>query len=484
MTRLPTPFRSRLGSAAMPFAALLAGLLVCCLSPPLRPATRLDDTRIRLDSLAREQTEQRERLERLTGQEQAGLARLGQLEERGEARRRLRRQLEAELELLEISQDLQQQELVLLRETQDSLSLRRDNTSGERARVRSEAAILARRLFPLRHMDALALLLQSDSLAVATRSLRRLPWLGRGLERRLRTLTALDGELGRLQQAGDEAANRGSQHLAELERNGRRTESARLEAQRELKRLESEQQEQGRMLHGLRQDKSLAVAQAERLTSAGSEVARQLASLQRGWQERENRRESEVRRQEAVSNRLQGPTDEGAPGTAPLATKPVVKPQVKAAPPATQPLPKASVKDTPTGTGLAQFKGRLPQPVAGRISRPFGARQDPALGVVLDNPGVDFACSPGASVKAIHAGRVEKLTWVPGFGNTLVLSHGGDSWTVYAKLDDVQVREGQSVGTGQALGKAGRFDSVEQGALHFELWQGRTPQDPKNWLAR
>ncbi len=477
MTWRDTPFRSRLGSVATILAALLAlGV------HPLQPwaATRLDDTRSRLDSLAREQSGQRERLGRLEGQEQAGLARLDQLEERGAARRRLRRQLEQELLLLETSQLLQQEELAALRVQLDSLGERRTATGGERARVRSEAAALARRLFPLRRLDPLALLFQSASPSAAARSLRRLPWLGRGLERRLATLQALDAQLGQLQLAGDEANARGARHLTDLERDGRRTRSARTEAQAELKRLEQEQTEQGRLLRSLRQDKDLAAAQAERLHQAGQEVARQVETLQRGWQERESRRESESRRQQAVSSRLGAA---GAADPAPALAAPNPTPKPAASPPPSRPAAGVEQAKPISGKGLLASKGRLPQPVSGRISRPFGARPDPTLGIVLDNPGVDYSCAPGAAVKSVHAGRVEKLTWVPGFGNTLLLSHGGNSWTVYAKLDEVQVREGQAVSAGQSLGRAGRFESADQGALHFELWQGRQPQDPNLWLA-
>lgn len=457
--------------------ALLAALWAITFAPPSRSATRLDETRARLDSLAREQGAQRERLGRLQGQEQAGLSRLGQLEERGEARRRLRRQLEAELRLLEVSKGLQEEELAGLRVQQDSLVRRRGATSVDRERVRAEAALLARRLFPLRHLDPLARLFNANSLSSTARSLRQLPWLGRGLERRLVQLARLDKEMAGLQAAGDEAAARGARHLADLERDGRRREAARQEAQRELQRLDQEQAEQGRLLRSVRQDKDLAAAQAERLRGAGETVARQMENLQRGWREREARKESETLRQKAVQDRLQAGA---APaGAAPPAPRPAADGRVKSSAPAPPPAGKA-----PASSGAALRKGQLPAPVVGRVSRAFGARTDPALGVVLDNPGVDYACAPGAAVKAVQAGRVEKLTWVPGFGNTLLLSHGGESWTVYAKLDEVQVKEGQAVSAGQQLGKAGRFDSTDQGSLHFEIWQGRSPQDPQSWLAR
>jgi septal ring factor EnvC (AmiA/AmiB activator) len=96
---------------------------------------------------------------------------------------------------------------------------------------------------------------------------------------------------------------------------------------------------------------------------------------------------------------------------------------------------------------------------------------------------VDFACAPGSPVQAVHAGRVEKLTWVAGFGETVLLAHGEDCWTVYAKLGEVAVREGQTVAAGEILGRAGRFEAPGQGSLHFELWQDRQARDPRQWLA-
>ena len=83
----------------------------------------------------------------------------------------------------------------------------------------------------------------------------------------------------------------------------------------------------------------------------------------------------------------------------------------------------------------------------------------------------------------VTGGRVEKATWVPGFGNTLLVRHGDEGWTVYAKLDEVAVKEGQAVAAGQTLGTAGRQEDTGQGTLHFELWEGRQARNPKDWLA-
>jgi septal ring factor EnvC (AmiA/AmiB activator) len=475
MTQPSTRHPSRPERASTLRRSLLGLLLAGCFLPVAGgAATRLDDTRARLDSLAGEQAGQRARLERLAGQERAGLARLGQLEERVESRRRLGRQLELELTLLDQAAHLQEEELRNLRRRGDSLAVRRGEVVDERTHLQSETAALARRLFPLRRLDPVSLLLKSGQPASAGRNLRRVGWLGRGLERRLARLAAMNEELTGLRQASEAASRQGAAHLAHLERDNLRTRLAREEAVREQAQLAAEGREQDRLLAGLRTDRELAAAQAERLRKAGDEVGRQLATLQRGWEEREARREQETRRQASVSGRLrqEEPVD------------PTRAPVPKPAPPAGRtiaPVPPADA--LPGGSGLAGRKGGLPRPVAGKVARPFGTRTDPELGVVLDNPGVDFSCAPGAAVRVVAGGRVEKVTWVPGFGNTLLVRHGDDGWTVYAKLDEVKVREGQAVAAGQALGTAGRMEGSSQGTLHFELWEGREARNPRDWLA-
>jgi septal ring factor EnvC (AmiA/AmiB activator) len=465
-----------MGSAAALGRSLLLSALLLGLAPAAaQAATRLDDTRARLDSLATEQAGQRARLERLAGQESEGVAQLGRLEERVESRRRLGRQLEAELELLRQAAVLQEQELRELSRRGDSLGLRRGEVQDQRSRLQAETAALARRLYPLRRLDPLSLLLKSGQPESAGRNLRRVEWLGRGLERRLGLLRALDEELAGLTQAGEEASRQGTVHLAHLERDNRRTGQAREEARREQERLAAERREQDRLVAALRRDKELASAQAERLRRAGDEVGRQLAALQRSWEERESRRREESRRQASVSGRLR-PSEEGTP---PLEAPPSAAP-ARPAPRQASPQP---VEPMPGSASLADRKGRLPRPVGGSVARPFGSRTDPELGVVLDNPGMDFRCAPGAKVNVVAGGRVEKATWVPGFGNTLLVRHGEDGWTVYAKLDEVVVKEGQAVAAGQTLGSAGRQEDTGQGTLHFELWEGRQARDPADWLA-
>ena len=73
------------------------------------------------------------------------------------------------------------------------------------------------------------------------------------------------------------------------------------------------------------------------------------------------------------------------------------------------------------------------------------------------------------------------LSFIPGFGNVLILNHSNGFRTVYAHLSDVMVSESQRVTEGTIIAKSG--DTVAGAILHFEIWKEREKQNPELWLA-
>jgi len=118
--------------------------------------------------------------------------------------------------------------------------------------------------------------------------------------------------------------------------------------------------------------------------------------------------------------------------------------------------------------------GQTPWPIQGRITQRFGIHRDPATGATLDNPGIDISCNNGL-VRAVAAGKVLEATWLPGFGQTLLLEHDDAFFTVYAGLTAISVTPGQSIPARAELGSA-----TDQ--LHFEIWRGQERQDPARYL--
>ncbi|MFI5793079.1 transglycosylase family protein [Streptomyces sp. NPDC051677] len=86
--------------------------------------------------------------------------------------------------------------------------------------------------------------------------------------------------------------------------------------------------------------------------------------------------------------------------------------------------------------------------------------------------GVDFPVPTGTSVKAVKAGSVVSAGWGGSFGYQVVIRHADGRYTQYAHLSAISVREGQSVGGGQRIGRSGSTGNSSGPHLHFEVRTG------------
>ncbi|MFF0779909.1 transglycosylase family protein [Streptomyces sp. NPDC003720] len=86
--------------------------------------------------------------------------------------------------------------------------------------------------------------------------------------------------------------------------------------------------------------------------------------------------------------------------------------------------------------------------------------------------GVDFLVPTGTSVEAAGAGQVVSAGWGGSYGYQVVIRHAGGHYTQYAHLSAISVRAGQSVATGQRIGRSGSTGNVTGPHLHFEVRTG------------
>ncbi|MGV9699463.1 transglycosylase family protein [Streptomyces sp. NPDC003470] len=86
--------------------------------------------------------------------------------------------------------------------------------------------------------------------------------------------------------------------------------------------------------------------------------------------------------------------------------------------------------------------------------------------------GVDFPVPTGTSVKAVAAGRVVSAGWGGSYGYQVVVKHADGRYSQYAHLSAISVKDGQSVGAGQRLGRSGSTGNVTGPHLHFEVRTG------------
>ena len=138
-------------------------------------------------------------------------------------------------------------------------------------------------------------------------------------------------------------------------------------------------------------------------------------------------------------------------------------------------------------SSFADNQGKLPFPLKGnyKIVDYFGVHQYKELSkVTVNNNGIDLETTPGNEARAVFNGVVSRIFVLPGYHNSIIVRHG-NYLTLYSNLEQVYVKQGDKVSTGQGLGKI--YTDTENGnstLLHFEIWKEQTKLDPLSWLNR
>lgn len=122
------------------------------------------------------------------------------------------------------------------------------------------------------------------------------------------------------------------------------------------------------------------------------------------------------------------------------------------------------------------------RPVPGSIVSGFGNRIDPIGGGTGFHAGVDMSGSMGTPVRACRAGQVVIAGWQGGYGNTVVIDHGGGMATLYAHQSQVAVSVGEAVSAGQVIGYVGSTGYSTGPHLHFEVRISGNPVNPAPYL--
>jgi murein DD-endopeptidase MepM/ murein hydrolase activator NlpD len=88
----------------------------------------------------------------------------------------------------------------------------------------------------------------------------------------------------------------------------------------------------------------------------------------------------------------------------------------------------------------------------------------------------------GANVVAADDGEVIYAGYYGGYGNTIIVDHGGGISTLYAHLSKILVGEGQSVKRGERIGLVGSTGISTGPHLHFEVRKDGQHVSPWNWV--
>lgn len=126
--------------------------------------------------------------------------------------------------------------------------------------------------------------------------------------------------------------------------------------------------------------------------------------------------------------------------------------------------------------------GRLRMPVNGWISSYYGWRVHPIFGTRRMHTGIDLAAIGGTPIYAAEAGTVIIAGLRGGYGNAVVIDHGGGLATLYAHQSRITVSVGEQVSSGERIGLVGCTGYCTGDHLHFEVHINGNHTDPLPYL--
>ena len=129
----------------------------------------------------------------------------------------------------------------------------------------------------------------------------------------------------------------------------------------------------------------------------------------------------------------------------------------------------------PAPTGAASAAGFV-WPVHGILTSYFGWRWGRM------HEGIDLAVGNGTPVVSAAAGTVIVAGWMGGYGNLVVVDHGGGIATAYGHNTSVTVGVGQQVAQGQLIAYSGNTGHSTGPHVHFEVRVNGSPVDPLGYL--
>ena len=136
-------------------------------------------------------------------------------------------------------------------------------------------------------------------------------------------------------------------------------------------------------------------------------------------------------------------------------------------------------------TRFESNKGRLPWPVSnGYISRRYGKQKHPVFpGIQINSSGLHFTSQRGTKAESIFNGKVTEIILNEGGKKTVVVRHG-NYFSAYNNLENIYVKKGDTVSTGQILGQVFTDKVTKKTTLVFILYKNTLKLNPSTWISK
>lgn len=237
-------------------------------------------------------------------------------------------------------------------------------------------------------------------------------------------------------------------------------------------RLKSQEAETQQLVSTLKSEQSSLQAFLREQESRQRQLNNQIDKLIKEQQERQEKAKKEKERKKREQQKKEKSSQK--PSSKPSTEKPDNKSE-----------PQTPDPDRALTGDFENNRGRLLFPVNSRytIIRDFGRQKHPDLpNVYTDNNGIDIEVAKGSCARAVFGGSVSAIFRQPGFGTIVMLRHG-KYITIYAGLASCNVKNGQTVKSGQTLGTILTDpDNDNKTILHFELRREREKLNPRQWV--
>lgn len=132
--------------------------------------------------------------------------------------------------------------------------------------------------------------------------------------------------------------------------------------------------------------------------------------------------------------------------------------------------------------GFGSQKGRMSLPVHGEIIESYGKHKHPEFNSFTFSKGLSISSTTGTEIKAIYEGTVIFADYFKGFGNMIIVDHGGGYFTLYAHASRLAKKVGAEVARHETIGTVGDVDSSKGSMLYFEIRHQGKPVDPAGWV--
>ena len=135
-------------------------------------------------------------------------------------------------------------------------------------------------------------------------------------------------------------------------------------------------------------------------------------------------------------------------------------------------------------SGFGKLKGNLPWPVIGRVAVQYGTQVDPIFNLPVFRSGIHIKTESGAPVKAVYEGKVVFADNFKGYGELVIISHGGGYHTLYGNLSKIFLKNGAIIRGQQSIGEVGESGTLGTSGLYLEIRYKGKPLDPQQWLQK